>query len=85
LRAMKLQPMVLKKRGKNRKGKGFSRGELKDAGVDSKQALKLGIPIDLRRKTKSEENVKVLKQHLRNLGSKKKPKSRAVKLDKKRT
>ena len=83
---MKLQPMVLKKGGKTRKGKGFSRGELREAGLDSKQALKLGISIDLRRKTKSEENVKVLKQHLRSLSSKKKAKSRAVKyLDKKRT
>ena len=85
MRAMKLQPMVLKKRGKNRKGKGFSRGELKEVGLDSRQALKLCIPVDLRRKTKREENIKVLKQHLRSLGSKKKPKSRAVKLDKKRT
>jgi len=83
---MKLQPMVLKKGGKTRKGKGFSRGELREAGLDSKQALKLGISVDLRRKTKSEENVKVLKQHLRSLSLKKKAKSRAVKyLDKKRT
>ena len=74
---MKLQPMVLKKRGETRKGKGFSRGELREAGLDSKQALKLGILIDLRRKTKREENVKILKHHLGSLTSKKKPKSRA--------
>ena len=83
---MKLRPIVLKKRGETRKGKGFSRGELREAGLDSKQALKLGIPIDLRRKTKRKENVKILKQHLRSLSSKKKPKSRAVKyLDKEHT
>jgi len=82
---MKLQPLVLKKKGNTRKGKGFSRGELREAGLDSKQALKLGISIDLRRKTKREENIKVLKQYLLSLSSKKKLKSRAVKyLDKER-
>ena len=60
---MTLQPIVVRKKGKTRKGKGFSRGELREAELDSKQALKLGIPIDLRRKTKHEENVKILKQH----------------------
>jgi len=74
---MKVQSIVLKKRGEPRKGKGFSRGELKEAELDSKQALKLGIPIDLRRKTKRKENVKILKQYLLSLSSKKKPKSRA--------
>jgi len=83
---MKLQSIVLKKKGETRKGKGFSTGELREAGLDSKQALKLGVPIDLRRKTKHEENIKILKQHLRSLSSKKKPKSRAVKyLDKEHT
>jgi len=83
---MKLQPIVLKKKDKTRKGKGFSRSELREAEIDSKQALKLGIPIDLRRKTKSKENIKILKQHLQRLSSKKKTKSRAVKyLDKKHT
>ena len=83
---MKLQSVVLKKRDETRKGKGFSRSELREAGLDSKQALKLGVPIDLRRKTKREENIKILKQYLLSLSSKKKPRSRAVKyLDKEHT
>jgi len=83
---MKLQSTVLKKRSKTRKGKGFSRGELREAGLDSKQALKLAIPVDLRRKTEREENIAMLKQHLLSLSSKKKSKSRAVKyLDKEHT
>jgi ribosomal protein L13E len=83
---MRLQPMALKKRGKIRKGKGLSRAELREAGLDYRQALKLGIPIDLRRKTKREENITTLKQHLRSLSSKKKPESRTVKhLDKEHT
>jgi len=56
--------MVARKDGKMRIGKGFSKDELKEAGVDFKQALRLTIPVDLRRKTKHEENVNVLKQRL---------------------
>ena len=56
--------MVARKDGKIRIGKGFSKDELKEAGLDFKQALRLTIPVDLRRKTKHEENVNVLKQHL---------------------
>ena len=56
--------MVARKDGKMRLGKGFSRGELKEAGVDFKQALRLAIPVDLRRKTRHEENISVLRQHL---------------------
>jgi len=76
---MKLQPSVIRKKGEARKGKGFSRSELREAGLDSKLALKLGILIDLRRKTKHEENVKGLKQNLLGLSSQK-PKSRKVKI-----
>jgi ribosomal protein L13E len=68
---MEMQPIVIKKRGKTRKGKGFSRSELRETGLDSKQALKMDIPIDLRRKTKREENIKILKQRLQSPTSKK--------------
>jgi len=56
--------MVARKDGKMRFGKGFSKGELKEAGVDFKQALRLTIPVDLRRRTRHEENVNVLRQQL---------------------
>ena len=64
---MKIRSMVQKKNGRVRKGKGFSKGELRDVGIDFKQALKLKVPIDLRRKTKHEDNVKTLKQHFKSL------------------
>lgn len=58
-------PKILKKtEGKQREGKGFSRGELALAGTVPKDALKLGIPIDLKRKTVHEGNVETLKQLL---------------------
>jgi hypothetical protein len=45
-------------------GKGFSKSELKEAGIDFKQALRLAMPVDLRRRTRHEENVNVIRQHL---------------------
>ena len=77
---MKIRPTVQKKNVRIREGKGFSKGELREAGMDFKQAFRLGIPIDLRRKTKHEENIKTLKQHLKSLKTskpRKKRKSRA--------
>ncbi len=66
--SMKVQSIVQKKSNRTKVGRGFSRGELKEAGIGVKRALKLGISVDLRRKTKHEENVKRLKQYLRSLG-----------------
>ncbi|TET56665.1 50S ribosomal protein L13e [Candidatus Bathyarchaeota archaeon] len=57
--------IILKRRGRNRRGRGFSRKELKKAGLSQKQALKLQLPVDLRRRTIHEENVKLLKQQLK--------------------
>jgi large subunit ribosomal protein L13e len=74
---MQLQPTVHRK-GKTRRGKGFSRAELREAGADFRQALKSGIPVDRRRKTKYERNIKILERHLQNLGSRKKKKSKSL-------
>jgi len=62
---MSAQATVAKKFGRTRRGRGFSRGELREVEVDFQQALKLGLLIDKRRKTKRAENVKTLKQFLR--------------------
>jgi len=48
-----------------RKGKGFSIGEIKAAEIDISMAVKLGIPIDKRRKSVYEENVETLKNYYR--------------------
>lgn len=56
--------MAARKDGKMRFGKGFSKSELKEAGVDFKQALRLTIPVDLRRKTRHEENINALREQL---------------------
>jgi ribosomal protein L13E len=49
---------------KSRKGRGFSRSELKEVGLNLKQALKMGIQIDPKRSTKHDENVKAIMTYL---------------------
>jgi len=73
----------MKKKGRTREGKGFSVGELKEAAVDSAQAIKSGVAVDLRRKTKREENVQLLKEYFQSLSPKEKPKKAPKKIPKK--
>lgn len=62
-----VKPLVLKKGGKQRLGRGFSLGELKEVKLSLKQALKLGVPVDSRRRTVHENNIRVLKDFLASL------------------
>lgn len=56
------QPRVLKQNGKQREGRGFSRGEIAKAGSNQKEALRLHIPLDQKRKTVHDENVEALQK-----------------------
>ncbi|MEM2119129.1 MAG: ribosomal protein L13e [Candidatus Bathyarchaeia archaeon] len=60
--------------GKPRLGKGFSRGELKEAGSDRAEALRLKIPLDEKRKSVHAENIEALKAFLSANRLAKKPK-----------
>ncbi len=53
-------PLVLGHGKVLRKGRGFSLGELKEAGIGLDEAGKLGIYVDKRRSTVHQENVEVL-------------------------
>jgi ribosomal protein L13E len=55
---------VTSPRHKQREGRGFSRNELREAGSDRTEALKLKIPLDDKRKTVHAENVEALKAFL---------------------
>jgi len=59
-----VKPKVFKKGGKLRYGRGFSREELKRTGLSLKEALELGISVDLRRRTVHEGNVEAIKTFL---------------------
>jgi len=63
-----------------RKGRGFSRSELKESGLDNiKVARKNGISIDVFRKTKISENIEQLKPMVKEiLDSKKNGKRKRV-------
>ena len=76
------RPKVFKNDGKQRFGRGFSRGELKKAGSSLKEAVKLGLLVDDKRKTVHDQNVEAAKAFVqeRRLASKpkmarRKPKS----------
>jgi large subunit ribosomal protein L13e len=74
---MATKPKVFKKGGKQRYGKGFSRAELKKAGLSLKEALKLSIPVDSRRRTAHEENVEFVKTFLESKKVESKPKRKS--------
>lgn len=74
---MTVKPKVFKKGGKQRYGKGFSGEELKTVGLSFKEALKLGIPIDSKRRTSHEENVDAIKSFLKNTKAKAKRKGKS--------
>jgi len=71
-----IKPIIFKKGGKKRCGKGFSREELKKARLSRREAVKLSIPIDSRRKTIHEENVNTIKELLKNKKKASKPKKK---------
>ena len=58
-----IKPTIIKPNGKEAVGKGFSLNELKEAGVNVQQARQIGLPVDQKRKSTHEENVKSIKAH----------------------
>ena len=60
-----IQPTFISRKGKQKKGKGFSINELKAAGISKQEARKAGLPVDVRRKSEHEENVAAIKSHVK--------------------
>jgi ribosomal protein L13E len=56
-----IEPRVFDSNKKQRRGRGFSREEIRKAGLTPQQALKHGIIVDYKRKTGHDENVEALK------------------------
>lgn len=70
------RPKVFKNDGKQRFGRGFSREELKKAGSSLKEAVKLGLLVDDKRKTVHDQNVEAAKTFLQERRPASKPKPR---------
>jgi len=58
-----IKPTITKQNGKQKPGKGFSPKEIKQAGISRQRAKQMGLPVDERRKSEHEVNVKNLKAH----------------------
>jgi len=69
-----IKPKILKPDGKQRNGRGFSREELKKAGLTEAEAKKLEIPVDKRRQTAHDQNVEAIKAYAEKKKAKTKPK-----------
>ncbi len=50
-----------------RKGRGFSKLELMEVGLSIRDARRLGIPVDPRRRSKHDWNIKILQEYLKSL------------------
>jgi ribosomal protein L13E len=82
---MAVEPKVFKTREKKRKGKGFSREELKKAGTNMTEAVKLRIAVDPRRKTAHDENVEIVKTFITHNKAEQKPKKQKPKKPEKKS
>jgi ribosomal protein L13E len=70
-----MKPVITKQNGKHCAGRGFSPDEIKEAGLNTADAKKIGFRIDRKRKTSHEENINTLKTHAEKTKAEDKPKS----------
>ena len=69
-----IKPKIHRTDGKERNGRGFSLEELKKAGLNKSEAIKLEIPVDKRRKTAHDQNVQKIKSYAKKKKPETKPK-----------
>lgn len=72
---------ILKPDGKKRNGKGFSKGEVGKAGLNTVDARRIGLPVDPRRKTIHDENVECIRSYADKEKAKVKSKPKAIRLE----
>jgi large subunit ribosomal protein L13e len=69
-----IKATIIKQNGKKAESRGFSLTELKNAGLTKQDAKKIGIPLDIKRKSAHDENVATLKAHAEKAKAEAKPK-----------
>ncbi len=70
-----IKAVITKQNGKKRQSRGFSLYELKEAGLNKQDAKKIGIPLDIKRKSTHAENIATLKAHAKDAKTETKPKT----------
>jgi len=69
-----IKAIIIRQNGRKAKSRGFSLTELKNAGLTKQDAKKIGIPLDVKRKSAHDENVETLKAHAEKAKTEVKPK-----------
>jgi len=72
---------ITKRNGKKSTSRGFSLSELKKACLTKQDAKKIGVPLDLKRKSTHDENVATLKMHAEKAKVEAKPKAPKTELE----
>ena len=73
-----IEPQILKPDERKRFGRGFSREEIKQAGINLAVARAIDLPGDMRRRTAHEENVEAIKGYAEKKKAERKPVEKAV-------
>ena len=73
-----IKATIVKRNGKKAQSRGFSLTELKNAGLTKQDAKKIGIPLDIKRKSAHDKNVETLKAHAEKTKTAAKPKEPEV-------
>jgi ribosomal protein L13E len=58
-----IKAIITKQNGKPSQSRGFSLSELRAAGLNKQDARKIGIPLDVKRKSSHDQNIASLKAH----------------------
>jgi len=74
-----IKATITKRNGRKSTSRGFSLTELQKAGLTRQDAKKMGIPLDVKRKSAHDENVETLKVHAEKAKAEAKPKKPKVK------
>ena len=70
-----IKAVITKQNGKQSTGRGFSLNELTKAGLTKQDAKKIGIPLDVKRKSSHDENIATLRAHAEKAKAEAKPKA----------
>jgi large subunit ribosomal protein L13e len=72
-----IKAIITKQNGKPSQSRGFSLSELKSAGLNKQDAKKIGIPLDVKRKSSHDQNIATLKAHAQDAKAKAEAKPKA--------